>query len=136
MRDSFLPFSRPDLDGSELDHVGEVLASGWLTTGAMTRRFEREFAERMGSGHAVAVNSCTAAMHLALEAVGLGPGDEVITSPYTFASTAEVVRYFGANPRFVDIEAETLNIDPEAVAAAIGPHTRAVIPVHIAGHPA
>lgn len=136
MRDSFLPFSRPDLDGSELALVGEVLASGWITTGAMTRRFERDFAARVGAVHGVAVNSCTAALHLALEAAELGPGDEVITSPYTFASTAEVVRYFGATPRFADVEADTLNINPEAVAAAIGPRTRALIPVHVGGHPA
>lgn len=136
MRDSFLPFSRPDLDGSELALIGEALASGWITTGTVTQRFEREFTARVGAAHAVAVNSCTAALHLALETVGLGPGDEVITSPYTFASTAEVIRYFGATPRFADIEADTLNIDPEAVAAAIGPRTRALIPVHVAGHPA
>jgi dTDP-4-amino-4,6-dideoxygalactose transaminase len=136
MRDSFLPFSRPDLDGSELKMVGEVLESGWLTTGAVTQRFEREFSAKVGATHAVAVNSCTAALHLALEAVGVGPDDEVITTPYTFASTAEVIRYLGARPRFVDIESETLNIDPDAVAAAIGPRTRAIIPVHIGGHPA
>ncbi len=136
MRDSFLPFSRPDLDGSELKLLAEVLESGWITTGAVTHRLEHDFADCVGAAHAVAVNSCTAALHLALEAVGVGPGDEVITSPYTFASTGEVVRYLGAQPRFVDIERDTLNIDPDAVAAAIGPHTRAVIPVHVAGHPA
>ena len=82
------------------------------------------------------MNSCTAALHLALEAVGIGPDDEVITTPYTFASTAEVIRYFGARPRFVDIQPETLNIDPRAVESTIGPRTRAIIPVHIGGHPA
>jgi dTDP-4-amino-4,6-dideoxygalactose transaminase len=102
----------------------------------VTRRFEREFADRVGAAHAVAVNSCTAALHLALEAIGLGSDDEVITTPYTFASTAEVIRYFGARPRFVDIQSDTLNIDPEAVAAAITPRTRVLLPVHIAGHPA
>lgn len=136
MRDDFLPFSRPDLDGSELRLIGEALESGWITTGAMTHRLEREFADRVGAAHAVAVNSCTAALHLALEAVGVGPENEVITTPYTFASTAEVIRYFGARPRFVDIQSDTLNIDPEAVADAIGPRTKAVLPVHIAGHPA
>jgi len=136
VRSSFLPFSRPDLDGSELALVAEVLESGWLTTGATTHAFEREFAQRVGASHAVAVNSCTAALHLALEAVGVGPEDEVITSPYTFASTAEVIRYFGAQPRFVDIRPDTLNIDPEKVTAAINEHTRALIPIHIAGHPA
>jgi dTDP-4-amino-4,6-dideoxygalactose transaminase len=136
MRDTFLPFSRPDLDGSELKLVKEVLESGWITTGAMTHELERAFAARVGAAHAVAVNSCTAALHLALDAVALSPDDEVITSPYTFASTAEVVRYFGAQPHFVDVERDTLNLDPESVAAAIGPRTRAVIPVHFAGHPA
>ncbi len=136
MRNDFLPFSKPDLDGSELPLLGEVLESGWLTTGAMTHRLEREFADRVGASYAVAVNSCTAALHLALEAVGVGPEDEVITTPYTFASTAEVIRYFGARPRFVDVEPGTLNIDPEAVTETVGPHTRALLPVHFAGHPA
>lgn len=136
MRTDFLPFSRPDLDGSELTLIRQTLESGWITTGAMTRRFEHEFAQHIGTSCAVAVNSCTAALHLALEAVGIGPGDEVITSPYTFASTAEVVRYFGARPRFADVEQDTLNIRPDAVAAAITPRTRALIPVHFAGHPA
>ncbi len=136
VRDSFLPFARPDLDGSELRLIAEVLESGWITTGTVTHELEREFAARVGAAHAVAVNSCTAALHLALEAAGLRAGDEVITTPYTFAATAEVVRYFGAQPRFVDIESDTLNIDPEAAAAAIGPRTRALLPVHLAGHPA
>lgn len=136
MRDTFLPFSRPDLDGSELKLVKEVLESGWITTGAMTHDLERGLAARVGAAHAVAVNSCTAALHLALEAAGLSPEDEVITSTYTFASTAEVVRYFGARPRLVDVERDTLNLNPDSVAAAIGPRTRAVIPVHFAGHPA
>ena len=136
MRKTFLPFSRPDLDGSELSLIAEVLDSDWITTGAMTQRFEREFAACVGAGHAVAVNSCTAALHLALESVGLEPGDEVVTTPYTFASTAEVIVHLGARPRFVDIQSDTLNIDPQMLAAAIGPRTRAVIPVHVAGHPA
>lgn len=135
MREVFLPFSRPDLDGSELDLVRQVLESGWLTTGAMTHRLEKDFAARVGAKYAVAVNSCTAALHLALEAIGLGPGDEVITSPYTFASTAEVIRYLGATPRFVDVQRDTLNIDAERIATAITPRTRAVLPVHIGGHP-
>jgi dTDP-4-amino-4,6-dideoxygalactose transaminase len=136
VRDDFLPFAKPDLDGSELILIREVLESGWLTTGAMTHRLEQEFAARVGAAHAVAVNSCTAALHLALEAIGITSEDEVITSPYTFASTAEVIRYFGARPRFVDVQCDTLNIDPAAVAAAIGPRTRAILPVHVGGHPA
>lgn len=136
MRESFLHFSRPDLDGSELENMARALASGWITTGPMTRQFEKEFAARVGAAHAVAVNSCTAALHLALEAIGLQPGDEVVTSPYTFAATVEVVRYFGAQPRFVDVEPDTLNLDPTAVAAAINARTCALLPVHVAGHPA
>ncbi len=136
MRTTFLPFSRPDLDGSEVQQVARVLDSGWITTGSVTHEFEREFAARVGCPEAVAVNSCTAALHLALDAIGLQAGDEVITSPYTFASTAEVVRYLGAIPRFVDIDRETLNIDPDAVREAVNPRTRAIVPVHIGGHPA
>jgi len=136
IRSTFLPFSRPDLDGSELAGVAEVLRSGWLTSGPMTHEFERKFATRVGAKHAVAVNSCTAALHLALEAVGVQPGDEVITSPYTFASTAEVVRYLGAQPRFVDVEPDTMNLDPGLVADAVTGRTKALLPVHVAGHPA
>lgn len=136
MRDVFLPFSRPDLDGSEMDLVRKVLESGWLTTGVMTHELERDFAARVGAKHAIAVNSCTAALHLALEAVGVRPDDEVITSPYTFASSAEVIRYFGARPQFVDIEPDTFNIDPSLLEEALTSHTRAVIPVHFGGHPA
>lgn len=136
MRDTFLPFSKPDLAQAEIDSVVEVLKSGWITTGEITHRFEAEFASKVGAKHAVAVNSCTAALHLALEAAGVGPDDEVITTPYTFASTAEVVRYLGATPHFVDIVPDTLNIDPQQVAAAVGPRTKAIIPVHLAGQPA
>jgi len=136
VRTTFLPFCRPDLDGSELQQIARVLDSGWITTGGVTHEFEREFAARVGAPEAVAVNSCTAALHLALEAIGLQAGDEVITTPYTFASTAEVVRYLGATPRFVDIERETFNIDADAIREAITPRTRAIIPVHVGGHPA
>ena len=92
MRTSFLPFALPDVDHSELEQIQEALASGWVTTGPKTRQFEAEFAAAVGAKHAIAVNSCTAAMHLALEAIGLERGDEVLTTPYTFAATAEVVR--------------------------------------------
>src|SRR4051812_43104289 len=98
MRDTFLPFALPDLDEAEYEAVREVMMSGWITTGAKTREFEAAFGAAVGAKHAIAVNSATAAMHLALEAVGVGPGDEVITTPYTFAATAEVVRYFDAKP--------------------------------------
>jgi len=135
MRDSFLPFAQPDLDGSELAEIKEVLDSGWVTTGPKTHRFEAEFARYVGAKHAIAVNSCTAAMHLALEAIGLRPGDEVITTPYTFAATAEVIRYFDARPVFIDIDRRSLNMRPELIEGAITERTRAVIPVHIAGLP-
>ncbi len=136
MRTQFLPFAIPDLDDSELMKIKQVLDSGWITTGPMVRQFEAEFARYVGAKHAIAVNSCTAAMHLALEAIGLGADDEVITTPYTFAATAEIVRYFGARPVFVDVDAYTLNIRPDLIASAITSRTRAIIPVHIAGLPA
>ncbi|UCC52572.1 MAG: DegT/DnrJ/EryC1/StrS aminotransferase family protein [Anaerolineaceae bacterium] len=112
-REEFLAFALPDIDGTELDEVQEVLKNGWLTTGPKTHLFEAEFAEYVGAKHAIAVNSCTAAMHLALEAIGLQPGDFVVTTPYTFAATAEVIHYFQATPVFVDVDPETLNIDPK-----------------------
>lgn len=132
-RASYLPFALPDLDHDELAEVTEVLSSGWLTTGPKVRQFESDFAAFVGCRHAVALNSCTAAMHLALEACGLQPGDEVITSPYTFAATAEVVRYFDARPVLVDIDQKTFNIRPDQIGRAITPRTRAIIPVHVGG---
>jgi len=136
-RKSFLPFALPDVcDAEELEHIRETLASGWVTTGPKTKQFEAEFASAVGARHAVAVNSCTAAMHLALEAVGIKPGDEVITTPYTFAATAEVVRYFDAAPVLVDVRRSDFNIDPKKVEAAVTARTRAIIPVHMAGLPA
>jgi dTDP-4-amino-4,6-dideoxygalactose transaminase len=136
MRSTYLPFALPDIDETELAQVKECFESGWITTGPKTQQFEREFAALVGAKHAIAVNSCTAAMHLSLEAIGLAPGDEVITSPYTFAATAEVIRYFGAQPVFVDISAGCLNISPDAIEAAITPRTKAIMPIHIAGLPA
>jgi dTDP-4-amino-4,6-dideoxygalactose transaminase len=136
MRTTFLPFALPDVDEAELQQIGEALASGWVTTGPKTRQFEAEFAATVGAKHAVAVNSCTAAMHLALEAIGLGRGDEVITTPYTFAATAEVIRYFDARPVLVDVDPRCLNMRPDLIEAAITPRTKAIIPIHIAGLPA
>lgn len=162
MRASFLSFALPDVDEAEINEVAGALRSGWVTTGSKAHQFEREFALYVGAKHAVAVNSCTAALHLALEAIGLQAGDIVLTTPYTFAATAEVVRYFDAVPVFVDIEPDTLNIDPALLAAAVealdrGTRTadgwlppalrngrlsavsgrlKAIIPVHIAGLPA
>ncbi len=135
-RTTFLPFALPDIDETEVAFVREALLSGWVTTGPQVRRFESEFAAAVGGSHAVAVNSCTAAMHLALEAIGLRGDDEVITTPYTFAATAEVIRYFGARPVLVDIQRDDFNIDPTLIEAAITPRTRAILPVHIAGLPA
>jgi dTDP-4-amino-4,6-dideoxygalactose transaminase len=136
MRNRFLPFALPDVDSSELSEIKEALDSGWVTTGPKTRQFEAEFAAAVGAKHAIAVNSCTAAMHLALEAIGLQQDDEVITSPYTFAATAEVVRYFDAKPVFVDICPADFSINPDLIEAAVTNRTKAIIPVHIAGLPA
>lgn len=130
----FLPFSLPDIGEEEILEVIDSLKSGWLTTGPKTKRFEEEFASFIGTGvEAVAVNSATAGLHLALEAIGIRAGDEVITTPYTFTASAEVVRYLGADPVFVDIDPETFNIDPSKVERAITPHTKAMIPVHFGG---
>lgn len=131
---SFLPFALPDISDDEINEVLDSLRSGWLTTGPKTKRFEEEFAAFVGNGvEAIAVNSATAGLHLALEAVGIGPGDEVITTPYTFTATAEVIRYLGADPVFVDSDPNTFNIDPTKIEAAITPRTKAIVPVHFAG---
>ncbi|HWR21410.1 MAG TPA: DegT/DnrJ/EryC1/StrS family aminotransferase, partial [Verrucomicrobiae bacterium] len=128
-----IPFHLPSIGEEEIAEVVEVLRSGWLTTGPKARRFEEDFAAYVGAKHAIAVNSCTAALHLALEAVGVGPGDEVILPTYTFAATGEVVAYLGARPVLADCRPDTLNIDVVTVAPLITPKTRAIIPVHIAG---
>ncbi len=136
MRDSFLPFALPDTSEAEVEAVAEVIRSGWLTTGAKVRAFEAAFAKRVGAKHALAVNSCTAAMHLALEAIGIKSGDRVLTTPYTFAATAEVIRYLGADPVFVDVLPGSLNIDPARVADVVRrENIAAIIPVHMAGEP-
>jgi dTDP-4-amino-4,6-dideoxygalactose transaminase len=130
----FLPFALPDIGEEEINEVLDSLRSGWLTTGPKTKLFEEDFADFAGDGtEAIAVNSATAGLHLALEAIGIAPGDEVITTPYTFTTTAEVVRYLGAEPVFVDIDTGTFNIDPSNVEAAISPRTKAIMPVHFAG---
>ena len=132
---TFLPFHVPDIGEEEIESVTAALRSGWLTTGSKVKQFEEEFAAMVGVRHAVAVNSCTAALHLALEAAGVREGDEVIVPTMTFAATAEVVTYFRAKPVLVDCTADTLNIDPEKMEQAMTPKTKAVIPVHFAGHP-
>jgi perosamine synthetase len=134
-RAEYLPFHLPEIGDEEIDAVVRTLRSGWLTTGPQVRAFEEQFAAYVGAPHAVAVNSATAALHLALEAAGIRDGDEVIVPTMTFAATGEVVVYLGATPVLADCDAVTLNIDPDAVEAAVTPRTRAIVPVHFAGHP-
>lgn len=130
----FLPYALPDVGDEEVAEVVDTLRSGWITTGPKARRFEDDFAQFLGGGvSAVAVNSATAGLHLALEAIGVGPGDEVITTTHTFTATAEVIRYLGADPVFVDIDPATLTLDPQRVADAVTRSTKAIMPVHYAG---
>ena len=132
--ESFIPFARPDITDAEIDAVARAMRSGWVTTGPETKAFEQEFAAYLGGGlHAIAVNSATAGLHLALEAIGIGPGDEVIAPTLTFTATVEVARYLGADAKLVDVDPVTLNIDPAAIEAAITPRTKAILPVHYGG---
>ena len=135
MTEPFLPFALPDIGEEEIAEVVDTLRSGWVTTGPKARRFEAEFATFLGDAslHCIAVNSATAGLHLALEALDIGPGDEVITTTHTFTATAEVVRYLGADVKLVDIDPDTLNIDPAAIEAVVTPSTKAIIPVHYGG---
>ena len=131
---SLIPFARPDVGDVEIDAVARVMRTGWLSTGAETRAFEQEFSAFLGDGlQAVAVNSATAGLHLALEAIGIGPGDEVIAPTLTFTATVEVARYLGADAVLVDVDPVTLNMDPTALEAAITPRTKAILPVHYSG---
>ncbi len=150
-RDSFVPFAVPDLTEAEIAAVVAVLRSGWITTGPEVKAFEQEFAEYVGVPHAVALNSCTAALHLGLEALGVRAGDEVLTSTLTFTATAEVAEYLGARARFLDVEPDTLNLSADAVRDCLardyarrdgawrhrrtGGRLGAIVPVHYAGHP-
>jgi dTDP-4-amino-4,6-dideoxygalactose transaminase len=120
----------------EIAEVVDTLRSGWISTGPKTKRFESEFATYVGTDAALALASCTAGLHLALAALGVGPGDEVITTPYTFCSTANVIEHVGATTVLADVQPDTLNIDPAAVDAAITARTKAIVAVHLAGHPA
>jgi dTDP-4-amino-4,6-dideoxygalactose transaminase len=139
MNEPFLPFALPEIGDEEIAEVVDTLRKGWITTGPKAKRFEAAFAQFLGDEtggeglHCIAVNSATAGLHLALEALGIGPGDEVITTTHTFTATAEVVRYLGADVKLVDITPATLNIDPARIEAAITPRTKAIIPVHYAG---
>ena len=133
MPDDFLPIAQPDLDEDDIAEVVDTLRSGWLVYGAKTQRLEREFAAMVGAEYAIGVNSCTAGLHLSLLAAGIGPGDEVITSPLTFAATANVIVHVGATPVLADICADDLNIDPEQIERRITPKTKAIMPVHYGG---
>jgi dTDP-4-amino-4,6-dideoxygalactose transaminase len=135
-RSTFLGFQPPALGEDEVTAVAETLRSGWLTTGPKAAELERRFAEYVGAEHAVAVSSGTAAMHLSLVALGVGPEDEVITTPITWPATANVIVHTGATPVFADVRDSDLNIDPQQVAALVGPRTKAILPVHLAGQPA
>jgi dTDP-4-amino-4,6-dideoxygalactose transaminase len=134
MADTFIPFHRPSIGEEEIDEVVNTLRSGWLTSGPQTARFEREFREYTGASEALAVNSATAALHLALAALHIGPGDEVITSPMTFCATVQTILHVGATPVLADIGPDG-NIAPEEIARRISSRTRAIIPVHLAGLP-
>jgi dTDP-4-amino-4,6-dideoxygalactose transaminase len=133
---SIVPFAPPSLGPEEIAEVVATLESGWLTTGPRVAAFERSFADYVGAPYALAVNSCTAALHLSLLACGVEAGDEVITTPLTFCATANVVIHAGATPVFADIDPVSCNLDPRAVAAVLTDRTRVVLPVHYAGRPA
>ena len=135
IRQEFLPFHRPSIGEEEIREVEDTLRSGWITTGPKTKRFEEEFRRYIGCGHALAVSSCTAGLHLALVASGVGRGDEVVTTPYTFAATGEVILQVGARPVFVDVCEGGFNMDPERIREAVTSRTKAIIPVHFAGEP-
>ena len=135
VRDQFLPPFAPCLGEEEYEEVLDTLRSGWITMGPKTRQFEEAFAKHVGVSNAIAVSSCTAGLHLALVAGGVGPGDEVITTPLTFCSTANVIVHQGAVPILADVRPDTYNIDPEEIKKQITPRTKAVIPVHLGGQP-
>jgi dTDP-4-amino-4,6-dideoxygalactose transaminase len=132
----FVMFSPPAIGEEEIAEVVDSLRSGWITTGPKTRRFETAFAERLGAPAALGLSSCTAALHTALLALGIGPGDEVVTTPLTFCASVNVIEHLGARPVLADVSPDTLNIDPAAIEAALTPKTRAILVVHYAGHPA
>lgn len=132
-RDTFIPYNLPDLTEKEVSEVAETLKSGWIAKGPRTVEFEKQFARYVGAKHAVAMNSCTAALHVALLSAGIGPGDEVITTPMTFASTASTVIHTGATPVFADIDYSTGCIDPDEIEKKITKKTKAVVPVHYSG---
>ncbi len=136
MRSEFLVFGKPRIEEEDIAEVVATLRSGWIGMGPRTIQFERDFAAYTGAKHAIAVNSCTAALHLGLIAAGVGPGDEVITTPLTFAATANVIEHVGARPVFADIDRRTQNLDPARVAEKITPRTKMIVPVHMLGRAA
>src|SRR5579864_7261304 len=136
VREKLLPYGRQSVDESDIQAVVEVLRSDWLTTGPKVAEFEEAFASRVGAAHALSFTSGTAALHAAAFAAGLKPGDEAITTPITFAATANCVLYQGATPVFADVSRDTINLDPELAAEKVSPRTRALLPVDYAGHPA
>jgi dTDP-4-amino-4,6-dideoxygalactose transaminase len=133
LSDEFIPIAKPEISEEEIAEVIDSLRSGWITYGPKTQQFEAEFAEAAGAKYAVGLNSCTAGMHLALIAAGIGPGDEVITTPITFSATVNVIVHAGATPVLADICADDLNIDPDAIAAKVTPRTKAIMPMHYGG---
>jgi len=135
MRSKFLPFAQPVIGEEEIAAVVDTLRSDWITTGPKTQEFGRRFAEFVGRKNALPLNSCTAGLHTALVALGVGLGDEIITTPMTFAASVNVIEHVGARPVLVDVEPDTLNIDPAKIKAAVSSRTKAIIPVHYSGHP-
>ena len=133
VRPDWMPFCVPDISEKEVEAVSAAVRSGWWARGPRTSEFEQKFAEYVGAKYCVAVNSCTAALHLALLGKGIGPGDEVITTPLTFASTANTILHVGATPVFADIDPETGLIDPKEIEKKITPRTKAIAPVHYSG---
>jgi dTDP-4-amino-4,6-dideoxygalactose transaminase len=133
--DPFLPFAKPDISQAEVDEVVDTLRSGWLTGGPKVRAFEEAFRELTGAEHAVSLSSCTAGLHLALLAAGVGPGDEVITTPLTFAATVNVILHVGATPVLADVSEDDYNIDPAKVEQKATPRTKALMPMHYGGQP-
>ncbi|HVW21314.1 MAG TPA: DegT/DnrJ/EryC1/StrS family aminotransferase [Opitutaceae bacterium] len=131
-----IPLAQPDVGEEEIALVAETIRSGWITQGPRVAEFEAAFARRVGAAHAVAVSNCTTALHLSLLAAGVGPGDEVVTSPHSFIASANAILHCGARPVFADIRPDTLNLDPAAAEAAISPRTRALLVIHQVGRPA
>lgn len=135
MRKELLVYGSPAIENAEIEEVVAVMESGWLGTGPRVARFEKDFACYKGIEHAVALNSCTAALHLGILAAGIGPGDEVITTPLTFCATINAIIHAGATPVLADVDPLTMNIDPHEIIAKVSPNTKAILPVHFAGRP-